>query len=155
MPDGRNGCWSTCCVASDLDEPTGHRVQHHGTWLKPVAARTLAGIRHGKDFGGAVQRLTTEPQPDGEPAWGSDALWLQNLCTAPSTVPAPRGAIRPQDLIQIADAVAGEVIEAFDSGADHRGLPADQRPGSVKNFAFEICNCERVNLALPTQLRHR
>ena len=35
------------------------------------------------------------------------------------------------------------------------GLPADRRQGSVKSFAFEICNGERVGASLPTQLRQR
>ena len=53
------------------------------------------------------------------------------------------------------NAVACTVIAASDSGADPLGPPADRRQESVKNFAFEICNGERVGVPLPTQLRQR
>lgn len=61
----------------------------------------------------------------------------------------------PHDLIRIVDAVAREVNAASDSGTDPLGLPSDRRQGSVKNFAFELGNAERVGVSLPTQLRQR
>ena len=33
--------------------------------------------------------------------------------------------------------------------------PADRRQGSIKSFAFELGNAERVGVSLPTQLRQR
>jgi hypothetical protein len=58
-------------------------------------------------------------------------------------------------LIRIVDAVAREVIAASDSGTGPLGLPADPRQGSIKSFAFELGNAERVGVSLPTQLRQR
>jgi len=29
----------------------------HGSWLTPVATRTLAGVRHAADFGGIAQQV--------------------------------------------------------------------------------------------------
>ena len=127
----------------------------HGTWLTPVATRTLAGIRHAGDFGGVVQQLAVAPQRDDEPACVSDALWLQDRCTARTAAHAPWGRIRPQDLIRIVDAVAREVIAASDSAADPLNLPADRRQESNRCFAFEMGNSERVGVSLPTQLQHR
>ena len=51
--------------------------------------------------------------------------------------------------------MAREVIVATASRADPLGLPADRRQGSIKSFAFEICNGVRVGVSLPTQLRQR
>jgi hypothetical protein len=127
----------------------------HGTWLTPVATRTLAGVRHAGDFGGVVQQLATAQRPDDEPACARDALWLQDLCTARTYAHPPWGRTRPQDLIRIVDAVAREVIAVTASGAGPLGLPADRRQGSVKSFALEICDGERVGVSLPTQLRQR
>ena len=127
----------------------------HDTWLTPVAARTLAGIRHAGDFAGVVQQLAVAQWPDDEPACATDALWLQDHCTARTAAHAPWGRIRPHDLILIVDAVAREVIAASDSGTGTLGLPADRRQGSVKSFALELGNGERVGVSLPTQLRQR
>ena len=111
----------------------------HGTWLKPVAARTLASIRHGGDFGGVVQRLAMAPQPDDEPAWVSDALWLQDLCTARADADPPWGRTRLQDLIRIVDETARE----------------ETRQASVQSVVLELGNSERAGLSLSIQLRHR
>ena len=54
----------------------------HGTWLTPVATRTLAGVRHAGDFRGIVQQLAAAQMPDDDPACARDALWLHDLCTA-------------------------------------------------------------------------
>jgi hypothetical protein len=128
----------------------------HGTWLTPVATRTLAGVRHAADFGGIVQQVAAaQAQLDDEPACAGDAQWLQGLCTARTAVRLPWGRTRPHDLIRIVDAVAREVIAASDSGTGPLGLPADRRQGSIKSFAFELGNAERVGVSLPTQLRQR
>ncbi len=128
----------------------------HGTWLTPVATRTLAGVRHAADFGGITQQVTAaQAQLDNEPACASDAQWLQRLCTARTAVRLPWGGTRPYDLIRIVDAVAREVIAASDSGTGPLGLPADRRQGSIKSFAFELGNAERVGVSLPAQLRQR
>jgi hypothetical protein len=58
-------------------------------------------------------------------------------------------------LIRIVDAVAREVVAASDLGTGSLGLPADRRQGSIKSFAFELGNAERVGVSLPTQLRQR
>ena len=128
----------------------------HGTWLTPVATRTLAGVRHAADFGGIVQQVTAaQAQLDNKPACAGDARWLQGLCTAGTAVRLPWGRARPHDLIRIVDAVAREVIAASDSGTGPFGVPADRREGSIKSFAFELGNAERVGVSLPTQLRQR
>ena len=128
----------------------------HGTWLTPVATRTLARVRHAGDLGSMVRHIAAaQALLDDEPAWAADAAWLQDLCTARTAAHAPWGAIRPQDLIRIVEAVAREVIAASHSGADPLGLPADRRQGSTKNFAFDICNGERIGVTLPTLLRQR
>ena len=127
----------------------------HGTWLTPVATGTLAGVRHAGDFGGIGQQLATAQRPDDEPACAGDALWLQDICSARTKTHLPWGRARPQELVRIVDAVAREVAVATASGAGPLGLPADRRQGSVKSFAFEICNGERVGASLPTQLRQR
>ncbi len=51
-------------------------------WLKPVAARTQARIRHAGDFGAVVQPLPIALRPDDEPTWAGDAVWLRDLCVA-------------------------------------------------------------------------
>ncbi len=142
MPGGRDGRWSTDHVESDLDEPIGPPVcSIHGTWLTPVATRTLAGVRHAADFGGIVQQVAAaQAQLDDEPACAGDAQWLQGLCTARTAVRLPWGRIRPHDLIRIVDAVARAVIAASDSGTGPLGLPADRRQGSIKSFTFEFDN---------------
>ena len=128
----------------------------HGTWLTPMATRTLAGVRHAADFGGIVQQVTAaQTRLDNKPACAGDARWLQGLCTAGTAVRLPWGRARPHDLIRIVDAVAREVIAASDSGTGPLGLPADRREGSIKSFAFELGNAERVGVSLPTQLRQR
>ena len=74
----------------------------HSSWLTPVATRTLARVRHAGDLGSVVRHIAAaQALPDDELARASDALWLQDLCTARTAVPAPWGAIRPQDLIRI------------------------------------------------------
>ena len=67
----------------------------------------------------------------------------------------PWGRTRPHDLIRVVDAVAREVIAESDSGTRPLGLPADRRQGSIKSFAIELGNAERVGVSLPTQLRKR
>ena len=127
----------------------------HGTWLTPVAMRALAGIHHAGDLDRLVEQLAVAQRPDGEPAAASDAMWLQDLCTQSTAVDAPWGQARPHDLIRIVDAVAREVIEAVAAGSGALGPPADRRQGSIKSFAFELGNAERVGVSLPTQLRQR
>ncbi len=125
----------------------------HGTWLTPVATRTLAAIRHAGDFGGVVQHVAAaQTLLDCEPPSAGDALWLQDLCFARTDVRLPWGRTRPRDLTRIVDAVAREVIAASDSGTGPLGLPAQ---GSIRSFAFELGNAERVGVSLPTQLRRR
>ena len=102
------------------------------TKLQRVATRTLAGVRHAWDFGCIVQQLAAAQRPDNEPACAGDALWLQDLCTARTNTHLQWGRARPQDLIQIVDAVARAVIVTTASGAGPLGLPADRRQGSVK-----------------------
>lgn len=128
----------------------------HGSWLTPVATRTQAGVRHAVDFGGVVQQVAAAQAPlDNQPACAGDAHWLQGLCTARTAVRLPWGRTRPHDLIRIVDAVAREVVAASHSGADPVCPPADRRQGSVKSFAFELGDTERVGVSLPTQLRQR
>ena len=128
----------------------------HGTWLTPVATRTLASVRHAADFGGIVQQVAAaQAQLDDEPACAGDAQWLQGLCSARTAVRLPWGRTRPHDLIRIVDAVAREVIAASDAGTGPLGLPAERRQGSIKSFAFELGNAERVGVSLSTQLRQR
>ena len=128
----------------------------HGTWLVSVARLTLAAVRHAADFGGIVQQVAAaQAQLADEPACAGDAQRLQGLCTARTAVRLPWGRTRPHDLIRIVDAVAREVIAASDSGTGPLGLPADRRQESIKSFAFELGNAERVGVSLPTQLRQR
>ena len=164
-PEQLGACARCLAAAADAAQPiTWNRswmdplatvCSTHGAWLAPVATRMLAGIRHAGDFGGVVQQLAVAQWPDDEPACARDALWLQDLCTARTTAHPPWGRTRPHDLIRILDAVAREVIPASDSGTGPLGLPADRRQGSVKSFAFELGNAERVGVSLPTQLRQR
>ena len=127
----------------------------HGTWLTPIATRTLAGIRYAGDFGGVVQQLAVALRRDNEPAFVSDALWLQDRCAARTVTHGPWGRVRPQDLIGILDAVARDVVAASDAGAEPLVLPADRRPGSTTSFALALGNVERVGVSLPTQLQQR
>lgn len=127
----------------------------HGTWLTPVATRALAGIHHAGDLDRLGQQLVVARRLADEPAHASDAMWLQDLCTAGTAVHAPWGEARPRDLIRIVDAVAREVIEAVAARSGPRGLPADRQQGSTKSFAFEICTGQWVGLTLPTRLQQR
>lgn len=98
----------------------------HGAWLTPVATRTLARVRHAGDLGEVVRQLAIAQRLDHEPACGSHALWLQDLCTARTAAQLPWGMTRTHDLIRILDAVAREVIAASVSVTGHFGLAAEQ-----------------------------
>lgn len=165
-PEQLDACERCLADATDAGQPiTWNRhwmnplatvCSTHGAWLTPVATRTLASVRHAGDFSGVVQHVAATKRLDDAPTCcASDARWLQDLCTARTTAHLPWGRIRPHDLIRIVDAVAREVIWASDSGTGPHGLPGDRRPGSVKIFAFELGNAERVGISLSTQLRHR
>jgi len=127
----------------------------HGTWLTPIATRTLAGIRHAGDIARVIQQIAVTQRPDAEAAYASDALWLQDKCAARKITRAPWGQIRPQELIGILDAVAREVVAASGSGADPFGLQADRQQATITSFALALGNGERVGVSLPTQLRNR
>lgn len=165
-PKELGACESCLADATDAGQPiTWNRAwmsplavvcSVHGSWLTPVATRTQAGVRHAADFGGIVQQIAAaQIHLDNEPACAGDARWLQGLCTARTAIRLPWERTRPHDLIQIVDAVAREVIAASDAGTFPLGLPADRRQGSIKSFAFELGNAERVVVSLPTQLRKR
>lgn len=165
-PEELGACESCLADATDAGQPiTWNRAwmnplavvcSVHGSWLTPVATRTQAGVRHAADFGGIVQQVAAaQAQLDNEPAYAGDARWLQGLCTARTAVRLPWGRTWPHDLIRIVDAVAREVIAASDAGTGPLGRPADRRQGSIKSFAFELDNAERVGVSLPTQLRQR
>ena len=47
------------------------------------------------------------------------------------------------------------VMSASSSHDSALALTADRRPGSVKDFAFETAGAQRVDMSLPTRLRHR
>lgn len=128
----------------------------HGTWLTPVATRTLAGVRHAGDFGGVVQHIAAaQALLDCEPPCAGDALWLQELCNARMDVRLPWGMTRPHDLIRIVDAVAREVISASDSHTSALGPPAVGLASSVKDFVFESAAGQRAAMSLPPRLRQR
>ena len=124
-----------------------------GTWLMPIATRTLAGVRHAGDIVGVIQYAVVAQQPAAEAAYASDALWLQDKCAARTVIAGPWGRIWPQELIGILGAVAREVDS--DSSADPFDLRADRQQGTNPNFALAPGNGERVGVSLPTQLRHR
>ena len=121
----------------------------HGTWLTPIATRTLAGIRHAGDIARVIQQIAVTQRPDAEAAYASDALWLQDKCAARKITRAPWGQIRPQELIGILDAVAREVVAASGSGADPFGLQADRQQATITSFALALGNGERVGVSLP------
>lgn len=128
----------------------------HGTWLTPVATRALAGVRHAGDFASVMRHVAaTQAVLDDVPAYASDALWLQDLCTTRTDVHLPWGRTRPHDLIRIVGAVAGVVMSAADSHGSAAGSPVDRRPWSVKDFAFETAAGQRAAISLPTRLRQR
>jgi hypothetical protein len=127
----------------------------HGTWLTPIAIRTLAGIRHAGDIARVIQHVAVAQRPAAEAAYASDALWLQDQCTARTVSHAPWGRIRPQELIGILDAVAREVVAASGSGADSFDPQADRQQATSASFALALGHGERVGVSLPTQLRHR
>jgi TniQ len=165
-PEELGACESCLADATDAGQPiTWNRAwmnplavvcSVHGTWLTPVATRTLAGVRHAADFGGIVQQVTAaQAHLNNKPACAGDAQWLQGLCAARTAVSLPWGGSRPYDLIRIVDAVAREVIAASYSGTCPLGLPADRRQGSIKSFSFELGTAERVGVSLPTRLRQR
>ena len=165
-PEELGACESCLADATHADQPiTWKRAwmsplavvcSAHGRWLTPVATRTQAGVRHAADFGGIVQQVAAaQAQLDNEPACAGDARWLQGLCTTRTAVRLPWGRTPPHDLIRIVDAVAREVIAASASGTGPLGLQADWRERSIKSFAFELGNAERVGVSLPTQLRQR
>lgn len=135
--------------------PLGVVCSIHGTWLVPVATRKLAGVRHAGDFGGLAEQLAAAPRPDDLPAFASDALWFQELCTARTFTHPPWGSARPEDFVRIVDAVAREVMAATDSVESPSSMPTDLRQEFVKSFVVEIGSGERVAVSLPTRLRHR
>ena len=123
----------------------------HGIWLTPVATRILAGVRHAGDFAGVVQHVAAaQALLDEGPACVVNALWLQDLCTAPTDVHLPWGKTRPHDLFRIVDAVAREGISASVPNENALGVS-----GAVKDFDFEISAAQRVGMSLPTRLRQR
>ena len=127
----------------------------HGTWLTPVATRTLAAMRHAGDFGGAVQHVAAEQALlDCEHPCAGDALWLQALCCAGTDVRLPWGRTRPNDLARIVDAVARAVISASNSDSAC-GPSANRRALVVKDFALEPTTGQRTATSLPTRLRQR
>jgi hypothetical protein len=80
---------------------------------------------------------------------------LEDLCSARTDVRLPWGRTRPNDLIRTVGAVARVVMSASNSHDSALDLTADRRPGSVKDFAFETAGAQRVDMSLPTRLRHR
>ena len=127
----------------------------HGTWLTPVATRTLAAMRHAGDFGGAVQHVAAEHALlDCEHPCAGDALWLQALCCADTDARLPWGRTRPNDLARIVDAVARAVISASNSDGAC-GPSANRRALVVKDFALEPTTGQRTTTSLPTRLRQR
>ena len=165
-PEELGACGSCLADATDAGQPiTWNRswmnplatvCSIHGTWLNPVATRTLAGVRHAGDFGGVVRHLNAaQALLDREPPCAGDALWLQDLCSARTDVRLPWGRTRPNHLIRNVDAVARVVISASNSHDSALELTADRRPGSVKDFAFETAGAQRVDMSLPTRLRDR
>jgi TniQ len=165
-PEQLGACERCLAGATDAGQPiTWNRhwmnplatvCRTHGSWLAPVETRMLARVRHADDFSSVVRQFTaTQALPDGEPDWANDALWIQNLCTARADARLPWGRTRLHDLIRIVDEMARELIAASDAGTGPLGLPADRRQGSIKSFAFELGNAERVGVSLPTQLRQR
>ena len=127
----------------------------HGTWLTPVATRTLAAIRHAGDFGGAVHHAAAKQAwLDREHPCAGDALWLQALCCAGTDVRLPWGRTRPNELTQIVESVACAVMSA--SNSDSACVPsANRRALGVKDFAFELTTGQRAAMSLPTRLRQR
>ena len=127
----------------------------HGTWLTPVATRTLAAIHHAGDFGGAVQEVAAEQALlDCEHTCAGDALWLQALCCAGTDVRLPWGRTRPNDLTRIVDRVACAVMSA--SNSDSACVPSTNRRAlGIKDFAFELTTGQRAATSLPTRLRQR
>jgi hypothetical protein len=127
----------------------------HRNWLTPVATRTLASIRHAGDFDGVVHHLkTVEGLPGGAPS-ASDALWLQNLCSAPTAAHLPWGRTRPDSLVRIVGTVADVVMSELSANDRPAGMAAEGRPGGVKSFAFETASVRQVNISLPTRLKLR
>ena len=62
----------------------------HGTWLMPIATRTLAGIRHARNFGDVLQSFAATPALlDEEPACAGDTSWLQDLWSAKTDLSKP------------------------------------------------------------------
>lgn len=128
----------------------------HGTWLTPVATRTLARIRHAEELGGVVLHAAeTQLLLADKHACASDASWLQDLCKARTQVHLPWGSTRPSDLVRIVDAVAGEVISASNSHDSALEPSVDHRALSVKRFSFLAEDGQRVQVSLPIRLRHR
>ena len=167
-PEQLGACQRCLADATDAGQPiTWNRnwmsplatvCKRHGTWLTPVATRTLASIRHAGDFGGVVRHLNAgQALLDRESAGAADALWLQDLCSARKDVRLPWGKTRPTDLILILRAVAGVVMSGAeaDSQGSAAGAPMDRRPWSVMVCRFETAGAGRFETSLPTQLRHR
>lgn len=128
----------------------------HGTWLTPVATRTLASVRHAGDFGGVVRHLkAAQALLDREPPCADDALWLQDLCSARTDVALPWGRTRPHDLIRIVDGVARTLIPALNSDDSACRPSANRRALAVKDFALEPTAGQRAVTSLPTRLRQR
>lgn len=127
----------------------------HGTWLSPIATRTLAGIRHAGDIAIVIQHAVVAQRPAAEAAYAGDVLSLQDQCAARKISRAPWGQIRPQELIGILDAVAREVVAASGAGADPFDLQADRQQATITSFALALGNGQRVGVSLPTQLRNR
>ena len=139
----------------DWMSPLATMCSTHGTSLTPVATRTLAGIRHAGDFGVLVQQLSAQQRPEDKPTGASDALWLQDMCTARTAARPPWGRTRPHDLIRIVDVIAREEMAQSDSDSSDLGLPPDRQHGSVTSFTFVLRNGALVGISLPTQLRQR
>jgi hypothetical protein len=127
----------------------------HGTWLTPVATQALAGVRHSGHLETLAQALALQGRTEVEDICPRDALWLQELCFAPTVVRMPWGKSNSCDLIRIVDSVAREVIAASPWRPDYVVALPDERKNSVKCFAFELEKGMRICVSLPTRLRHR
>jgi hypothetical protein len=116
----------------------------HGTWLTPVATRTLVAIRHAGDLHRAVQHVSAEQAlPKWEHPYAGDALWLQALCDTGMDVTLPWGRIRPNAVTWIVGAVARAVMSAPDSDDSACCPSANRRSVAVKDFTFETAGAQR------------
>lgn len=127
----------------------------HGSWLTPVATRTLARVRHAEDFGSLLcPSAATQTFADDGPDSAAEALWLQHLGTKLRPAQFHWGRCRPHHLIRIVDALAREVICAAKADGWAPAAAADP-VASVKDFVFADAAGQLARMSLPTRLRCR